>query len=239
VAALHEMVMTMFRPAGAPLQLRCPATTAFQQLWQVTTETMSSAWCDRFAADYARFLCATIREIQTRHQVLDRDSYLALRRETGGVLHLTDQIEWVGRFELPPQVATQPTITELRSVVADVVAWINDVQSVERELARGDRTHNLVLVVEADRGCGREQAIAEVVAMTTLALRRVDELVDAVSALCGQLGLAGEYRRRVERYVVGCQDVIAGYYDWSGRSSRYGPPAGAAPVVDDLLTSGA
>jgi germacradienol/geosmin synthase len=221
VRITHEMLAIPLRPPDAPLELVCPATVALRELWRRMTDEMSPQWCDRFALDYARFHGAGAYEarLSARGEVPDLATYFPLRRATIGILYSLDQTEWAGRYELPPQVVGHPLITALRVATNDIVAWMNDIHSHERETARLD-PHNLLTVL-THHGMTATHAIAEATRMTDAALRRFIRLRDQVSAMLDDSRLGHAEQQAVRESVAGMENWIKGNHDWARTTGRY------------------
>ncbi len=223
VRIAHEMLAIPLRPPGAPLELVCPATVALRELWQRMTDEMSPQWCDRFALDYARFhaACAHEARLSVRGEVPDLATYIALRRATVGIFYSLDQTEWAGRYELAPQVVAHPLITELRAITNDIVAWMNDIHSHDRETARQD-PHNLLTVL-THHGMIATQALDVATRMTNTALRRFVRLRDEIPDMLDKLGLDSSERHAVGESVAGMENWIRGNHDWARTTGRYRP----------------
>jgi hypothetical protein len=201
------------------------------------TGEMSPRWCERFALNYARFhaACAHEARLSARGAVPELDAYVALRRVTIGILYSLDQTEWAGQYELTPQAAAHPLITALRAATNDIVAWMNDIHSHEREAARRD-PHNLLTVL-INHGMTGTQALDEATRMTNAALRRFIRLRDDLPVMLDELRLDPSERHAVGESVAGMENWIRGNHDWARSTGRY-RPADAAARSDDVLSGG-
>lgn len=233
-AALHEQILLMFRAPGTPLSYECPITVAYHELWADMAEAMPQSWLDRFGSNYGRYLAANVTEIAVRKHMPDLRTYIKLRRWGCGMFHVLDMAELVGGFQVPPQVMAHPLITELRWTATDAVAWMNDVHSVERDLARGETNHNLVLVLAAQHHYSHDTALADAITMTNDALARYSAIEKQIPTLYNVLGLNDDEQDTVRQFLAGCRHAILGYYDWATTfSSRYVSDEDTA--ADDLL----
>lgn len=230
----HEMVAIMFRQNEAPLGLSTPATRAYQDIWREKQCRMSPAWCDRFAANCARWLLAYLRETAFVDQWLTVEDYIPLRRLTVGIHWCLDQSEWTAGFEVPAHVAALPEFQAMRNDTVDAVAFTNDIQSELREKARHEAQNNLVLTLQHQYGCSLPEARQRAAIMTEQAMagfvRRATELLD----ICQGMHLSKPELQAVETSIEGCRSWIAGNYYWGEHTGRYRHIGGPA-YNDDIL----
>ncbi|GGW48647.1 7-epi-alpha-eudesmol synthase [Streptomyces griseoloalbus] len=244
----RELIVTPLRPAGSAPRVACPLTLAWAQVWEHLSDGMSLTWKTRFAASWGRFLVAHCEEVDLAARglagTLGLREYAAFRRRTVGIHHSIDAGERSRRFEVPAQAMAHPLMERLRDLAADTIGFMNDIHSFERERRRGDG-HNLIAVLQRERGCSGEEAAAEAYGMTTACLARYVELEARVPRMCDELGLDADERDRVRRGVEAIQHWINGNYEWALTTGRYaaskeGPVATAEQAgrgaVDDLLT---
>ncbi|WP_436774432.1 terpene synthase family protein [Yinghuangia sp. YIM S09857] len=239
-AVAREMIAIPFRPVGTPPDVVCPVTLAWVEIWPQMCAGMSETWQNRFASNWARFMAAAVCEIHlaAHGEVMDLDGYLALRQHTVGLQHSLDAVERIGGFEVPPQAQAHPVMRRLRHATTDCIAYMNDIHSLDREEARGDR-HNLVTVLKRHLGCSRSAALDEAIRMTYALLDEVIELHARIPDMCDELQLTDEERKSVELGVAGTGDWIRGNYEWGLASGRYtvAPTTqmtGPAPYLESL-----
>jgi germacradienol/geosmin synthase len=235
------MITIPLRPPGAPPAIRCPITIVWAQVWPGLADGMSVAWQDRFAVNWGRFQAAHAYEISVtaRGEVLDLDSYVALRRVSVGIQHSLDAAERSGRFEIPPQACTHSLMRELRLAAVDVIAFMNDIHSLEREENRGDQ-HNLVTVLSRKTGLSRVGAISQAVRMVEGRLADLRDLEARMPAMCRELKLPAAREDDVRHGVAAIHHWIRGNHDWALRTGRYGTEGTGVDVnryADDLLTT--
>jgi pentalenene synthase/avermitilol synthase len=143
------------------------------------------------------------------------------------------------RFTPPERFLSTPRAQAMATIAADVVDTINDVHSVEREEARGD-VHNLVLVVQHERSCTRDEALAGIRDDIRTWIGRFLELTRELPGVYTSLGLTPSERAGADRYVEAMRTALRGYYDWSRRTDRYsaaGLIAADQPAYADLITT--
>ena len=111
----------------------------------------------------------------------------------------------------PARAFPEPGSASLRDVATDIIAWINDIVSYQKESSFND-PHNLISVLMAD--CGLTQPEA-----ATKTVDYINEQLDGFMALAtkvrGSMGPAGN------EYIDGLENWIRGVYDWSFTSERY------------------
>jgi hypothetical protein len=241
-AVTQELITIPFRPAGAPPDVVHPITLAWAEVWADMRRGMSETWQNLFASNSARFLAASLEEVRLTAgaAVLHLNSYVELRRHTVGVYHGFDLAERSRRFEVPPHARAHQRMRDLCAAAVDTIAFMNDVQSLERDERRGN-AYNLVTVLQRELRCSRADAIDRAMRMARERLNTALELQAKIPHMCADLGLSNDERMAVEQGVEGIRNWIRGYYDWACLSGRYvvsGPIETAPGPVrheDDLL----
>ncbi|MGH3804663.1 MAG: terpene synthase family protein, partial [Pseudonocardiaceae bacterium] len=198
---------------------------------------VSPAWKRRFAGHVLDTMAAALREIQLREGGIPPplSEYVALRRDSGGVIHSFDLIEVCAQVELPAEVYHSPIFQGIILAGADIVCWTNDLYSLDKEIACGN-VSNIILVLQRERELNREQAFS---ATRTLIGDRVNDLLAAeqhLPALTRRLDPAAQ--EAVRRCVAGVRDWIAGSNRWhADGTTRYQqpPPGAAASPIGDLF----
>ncbi|MBC3842920.1 hypothetical protein GXW82_30350 [Streptacidiphilus sp. 4-A2] len=214
---------------------RVPVNSSFADLWRRSSEGMSPRWRARAASNWEWYFSAHPSEALGRLRasesssmlVPDRAAYLMLRRGADGTETVLDMIE---RFasEVPPAAFHSPQLRLMRQLAADAPAFSNDVYSYDKEAPRGD-VYNLVVILQHQRQCGREEAAAAVLAETQWMVDQYQQLAVEIPQLCDRLGLDRSQRRSVERYAEGLAAWMSGYFIWESDTERY-RPQGSPPV---------
>jgi len=211
-----------------------PVNSSFADLWRRSSEGMSARWRARAAGNWEWYFSAhpsealgRLRATESSVDVPDRASYLMLRRGADGTETVLDMIE---RFaaEVPPAAFHSPQLKLMRQLAADAPAFSNDVYSYDKEAPRGD-VYNLVVILQHQRQCGREEAAAAVLAETQWMVDQYLQLSVEIPELCLRLGLSRAERQAVERYAEGLASWLRGYFDWERSTARY-RPEGSPPV---------
>ena len=216
-----------------------PVTSSFRDLWRRSSTGMSSRWRARAATNWEWYFAAHPNEALGRTlaaeaeaegidpTIPDRAAYLMLRRGADGTETVLDMIE---RFEaeVPPAAFHSPQLRLMRQLAADAPAFSNDVYSYDKEAPRGD-VYNLVVILQHQRQCKREEASVAVLAEAQWMIDQYLQLAVEIPELCERLGLRADERLAVERYADGLIAWMGGYFDWESRTARY-RPQGSLPV---------
>ncbi|HEX2729967.1 MAG TPA: hypothetical protein VHM70_00120, partial [Polyangiaceae bacterium] len=86
------------------------------------------------------------------------DEYIVMRRKTVGMRTEYSLFELTHKVH-DPYLFEDPLLDELMDVSSNLIAWANDIFSVEKEFRHGD-PHNLVLLLQSECGHDRGSAIA-------------------------------------------------------------------------------
>ncbi|MBF6176588.1 terpene synthase family protein [Nocardia blacklockiae] len=150
-----------------------PAARALIEILGEIYPGMSAAWRQRFADGVWRGFVAVGVESRDRRQgrTPRLDEYLRNRSATSMGAPLIELFRFTAGVELPPELTVSRPYRELVCAATDVMAWINDIASLEREEAAGE-VHNLVMVLRDAGDMSREDAIA---AVEDRILARIDD----------------------------------------------------------------
>jgi hypothetical protein len=197
-------------PAPAPL------VAALADLWERLDGRTTAAWRKRFFWHVVASATAARWEAENRinASVPDELAYIEARRHTGAIYVCMDLIEVVERLDISAQVHESPLFQDALNSACNVVCWTNDLYSVEKEEALGER-HNLVSVVEHHRRLSREQACEHVV-------QAIASEVQRFIAIEPQLLRAFQaHRDGLVKYLNGMRSWMRGNCDWSKSTTRY------------------
>ncbi|MGA4844255.1 terpene synthase family protein [Streptomyces sp. G45] len=232
------LLAALARPAPARPASWSPGARALADLWRRSRLGTSPAWQARALLSWKGYLAAQVAESVDRHHGRTPDARDCLRRRQATSAHVViDLIERTGGFEVPDLAWHHPVLTELRQLTSELIGLTNDLCSLEKEEACGDRANNVVLVLEDERSLSRAEAIAEV---TRLAQRRVTRFLDVQDRAADlHCVLSPSGRTAVERFLRGLQTLVRGDSEWERSSGRYAPHhvAAAAQRAADLPTS--
>jgi hypothetical protein len=216
-----------------------PLVRAWADLCPRMLAGMSASWAARAAGCWGDHLDAC-----TAEECLSADGpdaigrYLAVRRISVGGYLGTILLERVLCCELPPAVRESPQIAAIRRAVADIAVFLNDISSVEREVARGDQV-NLVIVLRDRLGCSQAQAAADLYRRARTSNRLIEAQQRELLAMFPRLGLASRERAAVCRYLAGASQIVTGLRCWYATTGRYAGPEisdGDSFGFEDLLS---
>jgi len=147
-------------------------------------------------------------------QVPDEIAYSSFRPAAGAVPSFFSLIEPLERIVLGPTVRAHEGVQELARLAGNIICWINDLLSYEKERAHGD-FHNLVVVYEHHRrlspGAAAQQAIT-----------RTNSAIADFSACAASLPSFGVTENaQVQRYLETLRAVIQITLSWTYDSTRY------------------
>ncbi|QIS11876.1 terpene synthase family protein [Nocardia arthritidis] len=218
--SMHE-VLTVMHSMRTP-EPATPFGPAFYDILNRMSEGMSPVWCRHFRWDMQRFFASYVHEAENRARrddPLPIDLYLKQRQWALGVEPSIDAIERGGHFEIPATMRSDPYILGMREDVNYFIALTNDVDSVHKERLLRD-VNNIVLLLER-RGFGTAEAMDRAAVMAEETLVRFCRRATLLSDSPGYRSLTHSERISVDRYLIGLQNWIAGYYEWTGKTGRY------------------
>lgn len=165
--------------------------------------------------------------------------YIANRRLVSAGLPLFDLCEVMSGRELPEEIRRHPAYHEMAVAATDVMAWCNDISSLEKEEKAGE-VDNFVLVLERVQALDRPHAVA---AVTRRVRRRVADYLDAERSFVEHLAshkLRIGTRRVVDYCVRSMRHWMVGNVRWSQENPRYDVPSARhghsrPPYLEDLL----
>ncbi|MFF6824794.1 hypothetical protein [Streptomyces longwoodensis] len=185
-----------------------PLLRALRDVSRQLRQVGGDSWWRRYAEDLTDFLESMQHEVSTRtaHHMPDLRSYVTARRRTSGWMLLTDLVELCSG-QLPDPTYRTGLHTRLREASADVACAVNDLLSLEKEVAAGE-VHNQVLIRERQHSCDRRSARDATLRWMRTRLedyvRDRDRFPDA-------------------SYLNGLESLMRGSLDWSMETGRYSP----------------
>lgn len=179
------------------------------------SERSTSTWISRFARSVDLYLFALLWEATNRVSggIPTIEDYVMMRPRHGAMPTVNDLIELAGRFELPADTLCAPAVRTLVSQSNNVVAWSNDILSFAKEARQGD-VHNLVMVLQNQRGYSLEEAFEG-------AARMHDDEVRAFLDSEQRLRAGGALDPNLDRYILGLRHWMQGNWYWTLSNVRY------------------
>ncbi|MEU9110580.1 hypothetical protein AB0D04_01965 [Streptomyces sp. NPDC048483] len=186
-----------------------PLVTAFGSLWERLKNGRSTTWCERFASDLDLWFEGASEELRQRAggQVITPASYWTSRYTACGLEFFAHLAESATGFETADDYwNSEHRVLLIRAAVRMVVS-VNDIQSADRE-ERGGEPHNLVLILQREKSCSREEAVQAVIDGIGEAVDEYTALERALPDSCTALGTF-------------LRDVTASTVVWGDSSGRY------------------
>ncbi|MFY1830860.1 terpene synthase family protein [Myxococcus fulvus] len=220
IDACAEM-LAVISPGG----LREPSSVlsaAFVGLWERLCEGASPEWKRRVTLHWRWFIEAYIEEARRRdghvHQTVD--GYQELRRTSGFVHVMVDLSERANGFALPDKVRNIPSVERIVLLTVDIIDAMNDVCSLEKEIALGD-VHNLIFVLRDEQGLSLEQATAETYALMRGWCEDIIQLEARLPEDCVQHQLTAQETEDLLHFVRALKEGIGGHPTWYSGCGRY------------------
>ncbi|GIE88184.1 hypothetical protein Are01nite_46640 [Actinoplanes regularis] len=198
-----------------------PTVRAFADLWGRMVQGASVTLLRRLRHHWAAYFSSQVTEAIDRvdgFRYADLDDYFRLRVASTCAFGRNDLGELWGGTEVPAVLWHHPLLEQMRHLAADLVALRNDSMSTTHEDVSG--LHNAIFIIERERACDRERAVA---VASRLAQAKVDRLIalehHSVPRLLRRLDGAGQ------QAVLGYADIlhhwIRGDYEWERLSGRH------------------
>lgn len=206
-----------------------PAARALADLVGRLYPRVRSAWRRRFAKHaWESFDAATA---ENAYRSLNRppgiNEFVALRRPASAMLPHLDVTELASGSDLPPEIYDLEALQELILATTDIVAWSNDVASLEKEEACGEKC-NFVLVLEHAEGLSREAAIDAVLGRVS---ERVEQYVETERVVKHLIRREPrEIREQVDYVMHGFRSWIGGQEVWHEKAERFRSAAAGGTV---------
>jgi hypothetical protein len=204
-------------PAGAG-----PLARAWADFWARLCVGRSAYWRGREAAYWCSVVevCLDETRDRARGEVPAQEAYFEQRRKSGVVYPMIGLTEAAYGFEASRRVHEMPVMRRLFEITADAIDTTNDVYSVEKEEALGD-VHNLVLVLERERGGARAARVADAVEMVDLWCAEFVEIEHRLDDVCAASHLTADEESSMWRLVDILRSAIRGHHDWYAHTQRY------------------
>jgi hypothetical protein len=200
-----------------------PLHHAFAELLRESRARASETWWRRAAIHWEASLIAVVHETVNRKQrggPPPHDLFLKLRRGSGFMGPFLDILEPAASFEPAALAYYSPHMLLMRQLTVDLGNFINDVFSVDKELARGQHD-NIVLVLQAEAGLPLEEARRRARELIHAHACRFGELRAELPEVCAHLGLAASEVEDAVRYGDALEMWITGSEAWGRTSRRY------------------
>ncbi|MEH1865680.1 MAG: terpene synthase family protein [Nostoc sp.] len=193
-----------------------PLAYALSDLRQRILQTASQEWFDYFVVRYEGYFDGCFQEAVNRAQEIapDVDSYMLIRRSTLGGYVFLALMEFCNSLIIPDSLRNHKVMKELKLMAINILAWCNDIFSVEREMLSGD-VHNLVLIIHNQQNFSLEEAIIATSEMHDREVHRLQELELSLPSFGEKLDI------EIAKYISGLHSWISANLNWYYHSGRY------------------
>lgn len=212
---MQKVCMNFLRilQTGSAREAVSPLGRALLDLRERLVTLSSPEWFARFVADMDLYFQGCLQEAHNREsqRVPEFEEYRSLRRASVGTYPCFDLIELGLPAALPQSVLQQPSLGVLRDLSTDVIAWVNDIVSLQKERAFLD-PHNIITVLNHECGISVAEAVKKTVEIHNEAMEEFGRIAQGFARETGAPGRA---------YLDGLEQWMRGVFDWSFQSARY------------------
>ncbi|MDJ0344173.1 isoafricanol synthase [Streptomyces sp. H10-C2] len=199
-----------------------PLADGFRDIWVRSAAGTPAVWQERFRDHWREYLRAYHWEALNRTQrpPLTLDAFLRGRRDSIGVQPCLDFAERCGGYTLPEMLHSTSPLAEMREITGDVVIFVNDIMSVDKEMAAGD-VNNSVILLRNTTDHTLEEAVGLIARAANARVQRFQTLAERLPAVLDEYDAAPDLLEQVDDYVRAMRHVMRGNLDWSLETARY------------------
>lgn len=194
----------------------------FADVWDRQCKGMSARYRRRAAHNWTKVFDALLTEVVniTESHFPTIEEYRDIRYRSGYMPPILDMTERLRGFELTPEVYADRVFRTLYDANVWCLNLVDDLFSFEKEAAQGE-PHNMVLVVEHERGCSRSEAVDAVVSMLGQHLADFLAAEAQLSSALKVRGVSLTDRAKTYAFVDDLRSSCASSYYWCRSSPRY------------------
>ncbi|KAH6898479.1 isoprenoid synthase domain-containing protein [Thelonectria olida] len=172
----------------------------------------------RFYEELKYFIdsCGVEQKLRLERTVPAYDSYMALRLGTVGGSILCSLVEYATQEPLPDAVVLAPQVRRLWTQVSILLAILNDVLSLKKELGTDCIINAVTALMEP--GKGLDEVMGE---LERKMKQAVEDFDGAAEELLAQTRNDEALSGVVRRYIDGCRATVTGTLEFTLRSPRY------------------
>lgn len=163
-----------------------------------------------------------------RGRIPTLDEYATLRLYSGGAMVFPVLTAIAENYAVSLDSLEDRRVKALTEIAASLVAWMADIASYGKEVAREHGGHNLVSVIQHEHGCSPEWATVQATAMCGQIMELFLRLRD---------NLALDAPAELHRYLQTLGHYIRASFDWCHASERYAYGDMSAVVSKEDFTS--
>ncbi|MBB6174397.1 hypothetical protein HNR23_004457 [Nocardiopsis mwathae] len=199
-----------------------PLLAAWRQLLARLEHRTTADWRRRHEAHWEATFKSFLQEAHNNAGkiVPEFDTYVAMRRNAGGMDICLDWVEAVGRYELPLHVHAMPELISMRQAEQDVVAMTNDLFSAGKEWAVGN-TDNIIPVLAQEKNCSWQDATRLAHECISMALRNFHDAENRFLSSRPYRELPRADRENSDHFIEAMKLWMRGSLDWHLTCPRY------------------
>ncbi len=207
VASLANDLINIFNGAS-PSYPQKPLIAMFAD-WSSRMANMTShQWRDRFGLTLSTYLHDWVYDVYCINYQPTINNQLAveLHQRIGAATSSLDFVDFAQAELLPPSVKHDPTFHDLGEITNNVVCWMHDIASLERDLTAVEPQNIAVLVKEREH-CTWSRAIERVEQMCYAEVAAFERIV-------AERQHYGEFELVVSDYIENLRAWMQGTIDW-------------------------
>ncbi len=210
---LFDQFEDVFLGQGTPTH---PSALALADIVERLSRIATAEQMRAFHEGNRAYFGAMLWEANNRHGNLipEEGMYRMLRPAAGAAPPFFALIEPMEKIALSEAARECVPLLTMARLAGEIMCWINDVLSYEKERAQGD-VHNLAFVYEHHRGLSPARALAEAVGFSNASVADFLEQQEQIPSF------GGAQDAEVKRYVATLRSMIRVTLDWTLGSPRY------------------
>ncbi|MEU9412354.1 terpene synthase family protein [Streptomyces sp. NPDC048281] len=220
---------------------RSPVERALTDLLVRTCVGRDMGWNRQFRADNAAWLWTYVAETAQRaaDQLPDLMTYAGHRRDSVAMQPFLNLHETVAGIRLTEAERCLPGYGKMRQAVTDHSGLLNDICSLEKEMALG-YSHNAVLLIQQERGCGLQEAMDETGTLLEGVAQRLRHGERELAEQMNAAHMAGPARTALDTCIRDYRSMVRGDFDYHLAAERYTRPdladSGGQQTMSALFT---
>ncbi|KAK9700973.1 hypothetical protein K7432_011947 [Basidiobolus ranarum] len=213
-----------------------PIYISLSELWVEFCQTTSVELQENVTSKFIKYLNAYIFECDMRQMTRypDVETYIKNRQDSGSMRLCLEAIEFIEEISLPKEIYTCELIDTLRDQCINVVCWVNDIYSFEKEYENGD-IHNLVMVLNQVKGISIDESVKVVEHMVNKEMEDFFETKAAVEKMVA--GYPAQVKKDVAQYIIVLEAWCRGNMDWSIESARFKKGVQSKVYLEEILSN--
>ncbi|ORX95684.1 terpenoid synthase [Basidiobolus meristosporus CBS 931.73] len=214
-----------------------PIYCSLAELWAELSRATSIEVQEKVTANFVNYLNAYIFECEMRQvtRYPDVETYIKNRQDSGSMRLCLEVIGYVEGVYLPEEILSSPQFNTLKDQCINVVCWVNDIYSFEKEYEKGD-IHNLVMVLKQARDITFDESVEQVRQMVNQEMDNFFATKAEFEKLVSH-NYSPEVYHALGRYIVTFEAWCRGNLDWSIESGRFKKVIQSEQYLEEILSN--